>query len=480
MPSEASTEAGPDESDSNSARLIRLALEVYRLGVSTEGTPFVVPLSGGSAQPFQAVARSDIGAELAEAFYDAYGCVPSASTVADALRILEVRARRKTPEEVHLRIARHRRSLVFDLARPDGRVVALRHEDWKIRRRSPVLFWRTDATGEQQLPTRDGSVHMLRELLNVGDDDWELMLGWLVAAFIPDIARPILLIRGEQGTGKSTAMRMLRACVDPSPIVSSPLPRRDTDFAAVASAAYLLMFDNVREISAGMSDVLCRAVTGDAHVSRRYYTNYGLSFVAYRRVMAVDGIDIPALRGDLADRVIPIELQPISPSERESETELAERFVRRLPGIFGALLTLTGQVRKAIDEVEVDELPRMADFAEVLAALDNVEGSNALQLYLNSRHQLAREVLESDQVALGVIMLAAEDEEGWTGTMSELLVVLTDLIDTPPRDWPRSPNVLSVRLKHAQPTLRSNGIEIVRRRVPGNDRRREITISRTS
>ena len=73
--------------------------------------------------------------------------------------------------------------------------------------------------GHGHVPVRNagGDLAELRAMLNVTAETWPLVLGWLVAALVPNMPHPILLLGGQQGTGKSTAAEQLVALVDPSP-----------------------------------------------------------------------------------------------------------------------------------------------------------------------------------------------------------------------------------------------------------------------
>ena len=119
----------------------------------------------------------------------------------------------------------------------------------------------------------------------------------------------------------------------------------------------------------------------------------------------------------------------------------------------------------------------MADFARVLAAIDEILNTDSLGQYLRSRDALASEVLESDGVALAVVQLLSE-EEGWQGTASQLLTAISS--EPLPRGWPDTPRKLSQRLREAQPTLRTMGIDITFTRASGGNRARLITLTRSS
>lgn len=67
----------------------------------------------------------------------------------------------------------------------------------------------------------------------------------------------------------------------------------------------------------------------------------------------------------------------------------------RPPAILGALLDLTAKVLAVLPNVTADRLPRMADFARVLAALAEVTGWSSLGVYEAMGGRLAEEVIEA-------------------------------------------------------------------------------------
>ena len=52
-----------------------------------------------------------------------------------------------------------------------------------------------------------------------------------------------------------------------------------------------------------------------------------------------------------------------------------------MPHILGGLLDLAADIHKRLPSIEVEKLPRMADYALVLAAIDEVLGTNGLERY---------------------------------------------------------------------------------------------------
>ena len=116
---------------------------------------------------------------------------------------------------IDLRVANHQGKLYLDLCDRAWRAVEIRCEGWRVIARPPVKFRR--ARGSQPLPEpeRGGSLNELRRFLNVDDQGWTLIRAFLVATLRPGLPCPILVAKGEQGAGKSTACRVISALIDP-------------------------------------------------------------------------------------------------------------------------------------------------------------------------------------------------------------------------------------------------------------------------
>ena len=169
----------------------------------------------------------------------------------------------------------------------------------------------------------------------------------------------------------------------------------------------------------------------------------------------LNGIDLGALRGDLLDRLILVELQRIPSERRRSEQELDSLWVEARPRIHGALLQAASDVLRTLPHIDVANLPRMADHARILHAIDTTTGRTTLAAYRDAIASAQTAVLEAEPVAAGVRQLV-QSEAGWEGTATQLLGQLTP--DRPPRGWPTTPQHLSGKLKRALPALREVGV----------------------
>src|SRR5262249_9813137 len=149
---------------------------------------------------------------------------------------------------VALRVAAHGGRIVLDLGSPDGRAVLVGPEGWEVVETSPVLFRRTALTAVLPEPIRDGDLSGLRETLNVTDDSWALAVGYMVAALFPHIAHPILLVGGQQGTGKTLGAGLIAGVVDPGTVENHNAPRDPESWAMAASGSWCVTVDNVSSI----------------------------------------------------------------------------------------------------------------------------------------------------------------------------------------------------------------------------------------
>jgi hypothetical protein len=464
-------DADPDAKGQNSqaSRLVALAVGQYNLVNGGDGRSYAVDRDGPNvALPLRG--RDGLRQRLARTYYHRTGVAAGGSALADALTVIDGMAADSPTVPVGLRVARHEGAIVLDLGEAAGQAVVVRPGGWRLVDMSPVLFRRTTLTGPIPAPNPPGTGTLagLRELLNVDDTGFRLIVAWLVAALVPDIPHPILLLYGEQGTAKSTAAKMAVRLVDPSPAPMRTPPKDIRAWSVTASASWTVALDNVSTIAAWFSDTLCKAVTGDGIVDRALFTDDDVSVISFRRVIAITSIDAGSLAGDLAERIIPVELQPIPDDQRRTEEEVEAAFLAAVPATLAALLDLAAQVLAELPKVRVDRLPRMADFARILAALDQAQGWETLPAYLKLGAETNRAVLDADPFATAVLGLLSGQAVGWVGTATQLLETITP--DHPPKGWPSSGNRVTAALRRISPALRAAGYAIEHERVHGGGR----------
>src|SRR5262249_25003092 len=149
---------------------------------------------------------------------------------------------------------------------------------------------------------RGGRLSELHPFVNVAAEDWPLLVGWLLAALRGRGPYPVLALHGEQGTAKTTTVRVLRELVDPNEVDVRAQPRDDRDLMLAARNGHVLAFDNLSHLPDWLSDAFCRIATGGGLATRALYSDFDETLFQAKRPLAMNGIAEIALSGDLLDR----------------------------------------------------------------------------------------------------------------------------------------------------------------------------------
>jgi hypothetical protein len=449
--------------------IVQLALERYDLARATDGEPFAIDRAGPNVALMFRRGRASLRASLAATFAETFGKVPPAQALVDALAVLAGRALLMPRQELPLRTWRlDDESVVVDLGDESGRAIVIGPDGWRILARSPITFRRSELTAPLPEPTAGDITELLR-LLNIASDDRSAVLAHLVGALL-GISVPIILFRGPAGAAKTSAARTLARTIDPSPAPVRAVPRDPESWAVTAGGSCVVVLDNIDSVPSWLSDALCRAVTGEGYLRRALYTDSGISVVAFRRAIILTGIDPGAMRGDLADRLLAIDLPEIEERDRQDETDVEDAFRTAHPAILAAVLDLTAAVLRTMPSIHLARRPRMAGYGRVLATVDAILRTNGLNRYLAQRGELQREAAEGDRIGSAVIAWM-ELHSAWSGTASELLEAITP--ERRPKDWPTTPRGLSSALRRVAQPLAAAGIRLTFSKV-GHEKRRVI------
>src|SRR6516164_1317575 len=301
---------------------------------------------------------------LRRCYYEATGAAAGAAAIGSALDLLEARAQFDAPERVvSIRVAEHVGRIYLDLADEHWRAVEIGPDGWRVVGCPPVRFCRSPGMLPLPVPERGGSIEALRLFLNLSNqNEFVLVVAWLLAALRPRGPYPLLAISGEQGSAKTVLSKLLRALVDPNVAAVRALPREERELMIAANNGHVLAFDNLSGLSPWLSDTLCRLATGGSFAVRQLYTDDEEVLFKAARPTLLNGIEDVIGRLDLADRAIFLTLGPIAEEQRRSETELWREFELARPVILGALLDAAAHGLRAVDAVQLGRLPRMADF----------------------------------------------------------------------------------------------------------------------
>jgi hypothetical protein len=480
------TSAGREKGDTVAVKLIEIGAELPLFADSAGRSYCLRSLPSGGARAV-ALGSSAYKNWLAGDYHRRSDGKKAASAEAlqTALGVLTARACEKERAEVAVRVAEKDGSIYLDLADDYGRAVEMTSAGWSVVDRAPVPFRVAPGMLPLPAPERGGGLEELRPLLNApGDDEWRLMVAWLIAALRPDKPFPILVLQGEQGSAKSTTGRLLRALIDPAKPADRGKPRDERSLAIAARNGWVLSYDNLSGLPDWLSDALSRIATGGGLAERQLHTDSDeVLFEAMRPIMA-NGIDEVATRPDLADRALRVALPVISEGARRELAEVWAEYEEIRPRALGALCDAVGGALRELPQTHLKMKPRMADFARWVTAAEPAlrwTTGAIMGSYRDNRAELVEQSLEADSVAYMVRRLLEHSEGGaWTGTAGDLLDALTSLVAIQKaKDWPESPRMLSNRLHRVAPQLRAVGLTIDGPTSTGHDKRRLYRLQST-
>jgi hypothetical protein len=455
--------------DSQASLIVGLA-EDCRLVHDSEGTTFAIVPSGAHFETHK-ISSKGFRRWLSFKFYTEFGKSPGTQALQDAIATLEGKASFEGDEvSVHLRVGGNLDRIVIDLGNRDWSAVVIDRSGWKIPSNPGALFRRTKGLLPMPAPARGGSINELKKFLNLNEEHWRLVVGWLLGALRPVGPYPVLSVTGEQGSAKSTTCRLLRNLIDPNLAPLRSPPRNEQDLILSANNGWVVCLENLSFIPDWLSDSLCRLATGGGFSSRELYSDGDEVLFNAQRPIVLNGIEESAGRSDLLDRGLLVSLPAIPEHARKTEAELWRNFDRVAGRILGALFDATAQAIKTFKEVQLESLPRMADFAIWLAAAETSLGwepGGFDQAYRRNRLGADEAAIESSLIATRVRDFFEDYEGDWVGTASQLLEALNRGFDPEERrnrerskDWPTKPHVLSGKLRRLAPNLRRLGIEI--------------------
>jgi hypothetical protein len=402
---------------------------------------------------------------LSKRYYEAEGSIPNSQATQDALNTLQGIARHDGSEkEVHTRLAAKDGCIWLDLCDREWRVVKISADGWEIVGEAPIKFRRARGSRALPAPISGDSITLLRDLVNVTDADWVLLISWLVTAFRPDYPFPVLVIHGEQGSAKSTVSKMLRELIDPNLAPLRNEQRDERDLMIAATNSWIVALDNLSKLPVWLSDALCRLSTGGGFATRTLYENDEETLFMSKRPIILNGIEELTTRSDLLDRSVIIHLPSIPPDKRKTETEVWREFELVRPYVLGSLLDAVSHALRNVDKIRLEQMPRMADFALWATAAEESFGLRQgafISAFMGNRENANELALEASPIATLLIDFV-QQHETWNGKPSELLEALNQRAGDElkrQQGYPKRSNALSGALKRIAPNLRAIGIE---------------------
>jgi hypothetical protein len=188
-----------------------------RLFHASDGTGFADLIIDGHRETWPLRGKR-FQAWLRQQYYERTWDAPSHAALNAALNVLETQAQFDGPQrKVSLRLAEHDGLIYLDLADEFWRCIEISANGWRIAEDPPVRFRRSAGMQPLPLPLRGGSIEPLAPFLNLAsENDFVLVVAWLLGALRAGGPYPVLAIAGEQGSAKTVLSELLRALIDPS------------------------------------------------------------------------------------------------------------------------------------------------------------------------------------------------------------------------------------------------------------------------
>lgn len=423
---------------------------------------------------------------LCQAFYQEFEKAPSSQAIQDAMGVLEGKAIYKGAQiPVFTRIAGDEKAVYLDLVNPLWESIEIMPHGWRTVSDSPVRFRRAKGSSPLPTPERGGSILQLKSFVNLStEDDWVLLVSWILGALFPQGPYPVLVLGGSHGSAKSTTARVARRLIDPNSADIRALPRNEHDLVIAAANAWAQVFDNVSSLADWMSDALCRLATGGGFSTRELYTDSDEIVFDAQRPVLLNGIEEFVTRGDLLDRSILLSLARIQDEKRRPETEYWAAFRTAQPRILGALLDILSQALRNLPTTRLTMAPRMADFARLMAAAEPALGwepGTFFRAYTNNQASGNDAVLEASPLASLILEMAQKEELPLRGSATMILAAITAKATEAMKKmkgWPNHPRSLTNALRRIQANMVDAGVEILfgDRESDSSTRTRLITI----
>lgn len=280
----------------------------------------------------------------------------------------------------------------LDLGDDTGRCIALQKHPWgKFLVRTKAVAIPTFARKRHQLPLPTPTlvssadcaeaVRRLWRYLHVPDEGERLLvLTWQILRLWPKAPKPLLVVVGPEGSGKSVFSKYAVAVTDPSTDERCSLPEDRRDLQHHSRTFSSIAYDNVDFIPADIGNDLAAMITGRGANARKLYSDEDevVSTPNPLPSIIVNGIAIPSAAPDLLDRAVFVHLGPFSDDDRTTDGKLAAEWKQEHPRILGGILRLAAQVYDRLDTDHgtpgVGREFRMAEYARVGCALAKTIG----------------------------------------------------------------------------------------------------------
>jgi len=379
------------------------------------------------------------------------------------------------------------KAFYYDLADEQNHVIKISSTEIGFVKGKSKLFYRGNTMVPQVMPiipSDDVTLldYIRKHFVIIRERDRLLFCVFIVACFAPGMSRPIMVLQGEKGAAKSTALKMVKQLIDPESndgLLS--LSKEENEIVTAVSNTYLACFDNLSNIRNSISDLLCKVVTGTSIKKRTLYSNNDVTSISLWNPLMMDGMTVGMKQSDLIDRCIFIHIDRVTPKQRKTDRAVKASFDADLPVMLGLCLTTLSRALALLEDVELKELSRMADFEELgycIAEAIGGLGAEFLKAYAENRELANEDSIMSNPLTETIVAMMAKEPSGRvqkraTDMLRKLKETATaEGIDTGGCEFPKRGNELGKKLKVMKSNLELVGIKYTP--MPTKDHNQEI------
>lgn len=461
---------------------------------------------------------------LSKLYYDAFkeedntdvkfGKVLSTESQTNAINVLIGNAEfsGKPNKQLYLRVAKiknendNSHTILYDQSDPNWQAVKVTDKGWIIVN-APPIFRRYPHQRPQVIPvhtntTKKGTIDTIDifedflTLLNIKrtSNNKLLFLCYIISLFYYGIVHASLTLWGPTGSAKTTLQELIRLLVDPSACETLDLTQNKKEMIQLIAHHYICYFDNVSTISQDISNLLCRAITGEGQSKRELFTDDDDIIYVITHCLGLNGLNLVVTKSDLLDRSIIIEHEAIPDRNKKQLRRLKDKFNQLKPKLLGYIFDVLVKVlryeKKHPKELQLKEYSRLADFVEVCEIISRCTGHKPGEFfdsYKESRLSQIRKIVESNPVAKALVFFVKSKfkvkrrsqssskatattttKKEWTGSMESLYKILTDIAKSDlkikniknGKVWPQAPNALSRKINKLKDILKCVGVSI--------------------
>lgn len=287
----------------------------------------------------------------------------------------------------------------------------------------PVVFTRYGQI-PQVMPERNYPPDIMQQFLekctNIKDPKDQLLFKtYLITLFFPDIAHPILLLKGVKGAAKSILQTEVKRIIDPSEIELLILNKKEENFIINLAHNYYNAYDNVRKIPGWLSNDICAATTGAGFSTRTLYTTADETHFKFKRCFSLSSIGASLTEDDALERCMSLKHPKIERQSRKTEEKILSEFNSILPQLLGYIFDIVARTLQIKDQLEQSNelggyLGRMADFClygEAAARAMGYKPMEFLMAYSENLNNQSRDAVNFNALA-DIVQEICQEELG--------------------------------------------------------------------